>query len=168
MQSDKKNSLSLLLYCILIFLLPFSNCSRKLCNTKPKEFAYLSFQLKDKITGLSLVAAFPSYIDAADSIQLKNISTNSRFHLKMASGVFAGAYFVVADYKGKKGVVDLLEFRFGNSRPDTLQITIGAIDGWRGDECGFVPDPGIIEVKQNGNVVYVYRPYLDSAFVIKK
>jgi hypothetical protein len=154
-------------YCgILILLLLFSNCTpiRRDCNTKPRENASLSFQVKDKNTGLPLVAAPTSRSDAPDSIQLKNIATNTRYSLKMS----AGAYFDVSDYKGRKGTVDLLEFRFGNAKPDTLQVTIAIIDGWRGDECGFVDDPGITEVKQNGTIIYVYQKYLDSAFVLKK
>jgi len=153
---------------IIISLLLFSNCTRRDCNTKRREYANLIFQLRNKSTGLPLIAAPTSYINAPDTIQLKNIATNTRYLLKMGSGAYKEANFNVQDYRGKIGTVDLLEFRFGSAKPDTLQLTIGTIDGWRGDECSFVDDPGITEVKQNGVIIYLYQKYQDSTFAIKK
>ena len=153
---------------ILIILLFFSDCTPRNCNTKTHENAELIFQLRDKNTGFPLIPAPASFINAPDSIQLKNIITKTVYVLKMGSGAYKEAYFHVQDYKGKIGSVDLMEFRFGNAKPDTLQVTIGTIQGWRGDECSFVNDPGITDVKQNGTTIYQYKKYADSAFTIKK
>jgi hypothetical protein len=163
----KRSNPMLLFFFTLILGMTLSSCTPWNCGKKPREYASLIFQLRDKNTGLPLIAAPGSFITAPDSIQLKNINTNAVYILKMGSGAYKEALFHAQDYQGKKGSVDKLEFRFGSSK-DTLTITIGTIKGWRGDECGSVDDPGIIEVKQNGTTIYSYQPNKDSAFVIKK
>lgn len=157
---------------ISILWLPLSGCTPNWdCNKKPHDYAQLYFQIRDKNTHLPLVAAPNTTVplNAPDSIRLKNITTNTSYVLRMGYGGYKEAVFSVQDYKGKAGTIEVLEFRFGSSPPDTLTVTIGTIDGWRGDECRSVKDPGITEVKQNGTPIYVYRQYLDdSAFAIKK
>jgi hypothetical protein len=157
---------SVYIFFILISLLP--GCTRRDCDKKPHDYAQLYFQIRDKNTGLPLVAAPVAAINAPDSIRLKDITTNTFYPLQIGAGVYKEALFFVPGYKGKAGTTEVLEFRFGASRPDTLMAIIGTIYGWRGDECRFVNDPGITEVKQNGVTIYRYQQYKDSAFAIKK
>jgi hypothetical protein len=160
---------SLMVYFFTVtFLFYFLGCTRRNCNTKPDEYARLAFQLRDKNTGHPLIAAPSSFTAAPDSITMKRYKTNTVYSLKMDFGAYNETKFVVPDYKGKVGAVDTFEFRLEKTLPDTLILTIGTVKGWRGDECGFANDPGIVQVKQNGAVIYSYQPFMDSAFVIKK
>jgi hypothetical protein len=67
-----------------------------------------------------------------------------------------------------KGTVDTLQLSVGNSQPDILIVTIGEVKGWRGDECGYVADPGVIKVILNGVEIYSNSNEEDSPFIIKR
>jgi hypothetical protein len=71
--------------CILIhvFLLVSFACNRWDCNKKPNEFARLSFKLIDKITNQYILRyPAPEVYEVTDSIQLKNLHTNTKNFLR--------------------------------------------------------------------------------------
>jgi hypothetical protein len=70
-------------------------------------------------------------------------------------------------YKRPANIVDSLIFKFGNSPLDTLIIYTGMIDGWRGDECGSVREPGIVKIVLR-NQVLIETTTDQAFFTLKK
>lgn len=153
---------------VFLTLLAVAGCYRWDCDKKAHPYASLNFEVVDKNTGLPLYTV-PGTLDVSvpDSIQLKNVSTQQVYDLH-ASSYNGLTMFSVTDYKGVTGTVDRLELRFGMATTDTLEVAIGSIKGWRGDECGWVSDPGVTNVIHKGDTIYAYQTSADSTFVLKK
>jgi hypothetical protein len=130
-------------------------CNKSDCLNNPRnETVYVSFFLKDKTTGKDIISADSGYRTVPDSIQLKNLVTGQSSPLVL--GLDATSETVIlGHYQRPANVEDSLVFYFGNSIPDTLVVQTGLVDGWRGDECPTVREPGVTKVTLRGQVLLV-------------
>lgn len=147
-----------------------SHCNfsgKKVCNSEPLgQTGGIYFYLKDRTTGQDLLSYGASILPAPDSIRLKNLSTGQPCPLLVTKGTNGTIVFSQA-YNRPAGITDSLEFRFGQSIPDTLVVTTGYIKGWRGDECPWVKDAGIVKVVLR-NTVLLETTDDNSLFTILK
>jgi hypothetical protein len=105
----------------------------------------IHFKLKNSVTGNDILTAGTSPLPAPDSIKLKDLLTGISYPLYIGLGVNESLIYS-QQYQKMANIIDTLEFRFGSSIPDTLIVYTGMIDGWRGDECPTIREPGIIKV----------------------
>lgn len=131
------------------------NCIRRDCGKSYslKETRNIQFHLKDKITGKDILTNNGTVTPAPDSIKLKNIKTGLFYQLSTAQGGNNTVQLYSQQYNRPAGIIDSLEFFFGNSVPDTLIVHTGIIEGWRGDECPSGKDAGINKVTLRGQVL---------------
>ncbi len=121
----------------------YCTCGKNVCSKNPRTETHgISFYLKDKNTGNDI---FTSVQAVPDSIKLRNIKTREFYPLFVRLTV-PGTFIYSNSYNRPANIIDSLEFKFGNSQLDTLVITTGIIQGWRGDECPPVEDASIIRV----------------------
>jgi len=138
------------------------NCKKKVCNnTGYSKTGIISFRLKDRITGNDILTN-----GVPDSIKLKDISTGYFYHLSLGQ-LPNGNQIFSTEFQRPANITDSLVFFFGYSLPDTLVVYTGLIDGWRGDECPTVKDPGITKVTLR-NQVLVQTTNDDAIFTLLK
>ena len=142
------------------------NCKRNVCdNSRHSETRYIIFKLKDRITGNDILTNGIG-LPVPDSIKLKNINTGYFYQLYLGQGS-NGNLIYSQQYQRPANITDSLVFFFGNSVPDTLVVYTGLVDGWRGEECPTVKDPGITKVTLR-NQVLVQTTNDDAMFTLLK
>lgn len=143
------------------------NCRKSECDSSSHGVTRgINFKLKDKINGNDILSYNGAIYPVPDSIKLKNINTGV-FYFLFVVGVAGDALIYSQQYARPANVTDSLLFFYGNSLPDTLIISTGLVDGWRGDECPAVKDPGIIRVTLR-NQVLVETTNDDAVFILRK
>ena len=142
------------------------NCKKNVCNnSRHTETRYITFRLKDRITGNDILTNGTG-LPVPDSIKLKNINTGYFYQLYFGLGS-NGNLIYSQQYHRPANIIDSLVFFFGNSVPDTLVVYTGLIDGWRGDECPTIKDPGITKVTLR-NQVLIQTTNDDAIFTLLK
>ncbi|HEV8271749.1 MAG TPA: hypothetical protein VGQ04_10630 [Chitinophagaceae bacterium] len=117
------------------------------------------------MTGNDILTFNGSTQSVPDSIKLWDIRTGYSYPLFIGLGVNESEVYSL-QYKRPANIIDTLEFKFGN-KFDTLFVHTGIVDGWRGDECGSVKEPGIIKVVLR-NQVLIETTYDIAIFTLKE
>jgi hypothetical protein len=142
-------------------------CHESECMKNPRsETPGIYFKLKDNITGNDILAPGTDPRPVPDSIKLRDIRTGFSYSLLVGLGVNESIIYSQL-YRRPTGIIDTLEFRFGNSLPDTLIVYTGIVDGWRGDECPLVKDAGITKVVLRSQVL-IETSNDQAMFTLKK
>jgi hypothetical protein len=164
--SFKPAAVYLLFSGILLNVSP-CNCSRNKCDASARGVTNrINFRLKDKITGNDILSFGGSVVPVPDSIKLKDIRTGSLYPLFIIQG--PGEVIIYSpQYYRPANVIDSLAFFYGSATPDTLLVYTGLINGWRGDECPTVKEPGITKVVLR-NQVLLETTEDDGIFTLRK
>lgn len=156
-----------LLVFILLSVVPPCTCRKNLCNLQPQtETRGIYFTLKDKNTGQDKLSYAGSAQPVPDSIRLRDLRSGLYYALYIGQQVNEAIIYSI-QYKRPAGVVDSLIFIFGNAAPDTLVVFTGTVKGWRGDECPFAQDAGIVKVLLHGQVL-LDTQYDDAVIPLRK
>jgi len=138
------------------------------CMNNPRiSTSGIYFHLKDKTTGNDIITAGTAPSAVPDSIKLKNLVTGQNYPLMLGLSGPSETILYSQQYLRPANVEDSLVFYFGNAIPDTLVVQTGLVDGWRGDECPTVREPGITKVTLRGQVLLQTTSF-DEFFTIKK
>lgn len=164
-----KNSPALTVIKVLVAsCLVAVSCSRLKndCDSNPRQATTLIlFKLKNKNTGNDILPYNGTNLTVPDSIKLKDSRTGNIIPLYIANG--AGEAILYGPYTRPGNIVDSLIFYFGTMVPDTLIVHTGLVDGWRGDECPYIKEPGITEVSLR-NQVLLQATKDDESFILIK
>lgn len=143
------------------------NCGMGPCNSTPRTWTPgIYFHLKDNAGNDILHFPGTGTVPAPDSIKLKNAATGVFYNLLVSQSATENSIYSLL-YNRPANVVDSLIFYFGNSRPDTLLVYTGLVDGWRGDECPMIKDAGITKVMLRGQVL-VETTYDYPVFTLRR
>lgn len=141
-------------------------CNKNSCSPARGVTNGIRFKLKDKVTGNDILSFSGSVLPVPDSIKLKDLRTGIFYSLFMSKEVNEVIVYS-QEYQKPANMIDSAAFYFGNAIPDTLLIYIGLVDGWRGDECPTIKDPGITRVVLR-NQVLVETTNDDAVFALRK
>lgn len=145
------------------------NCLRLECRKDPRiETSEIQFYLKSDATGNDILTWVGQPTAVPDSITLRDIETNQLFSLFIGLGSYQQSLVYSKDYRRPANIVDSLEFKFGNAPLDTIVVHTGIIDGWRGDECPTVKEPGITKVTLRNQVLIESNGLSLPTFTLKK
>ena len=145
----------------------YCNCGKDQCLKNPKtETNGIYFRLKDSVTGSDIISLNSGSQPVVDTIKLIDLRTGFSYPLEVGKSINESIVFSL-HYRRPANIIDSLIFKFGNSPLDTLIIYTGNIDGWRGDECGSVKEPGIIKVVLR-NQVLIETTTDQAVFTLKK
>lgn len=143
------------------------NCGKDECLKNPRtETSGIYFNLKDSITGNDIISLSSGSLPVPDTIKLIDFRTGFSYPLYAAASVNETVVFS-QHYQRPASIIDTLVFKFGNAIPDTLIVYTGVIDGWRGDECPSVKEPGITKVVLRGRVL-IETSNDQATFTLKK
>lgn len=153
--------------CIIITFIQYS-CSRRECRQDPQsETNGIQLRLKNNATGNDIYPGPTTTLPAPDSVRLIDLNTNYSYELGIGLGPDQTSVLYTNEYRRPAGITDTLVFKFGSAMPDTLVVYTGIVKGWRGDECPYVNDAGIIKVTLR-NQVLVETQYDDARFTLLK
>jgi hypothetical protein len=156
-----------LLFSVVLLNVSPCNCNKNKCNASARGVTSgIYFKLKDKITGNDILSFSGATGPVPDSIKLKDARLGVFYPLLISQGI-GEVVIYSSQYSRPENVTDSLVFFYGNALPDTLLVYTGLVNGWRGDECPTVKEPGIIKVILRGQVL-VETTEDDAIFTLRK